>query len=40
MNQNHENMNQQQGRPGSPLQVVRLDPADGKELFRTTRSRS
>ena len=29
------NMNQQQGRPGGELQVVRRDPANGKELFRT-----
>ena len=28
-------MNQQQARPGGELQVVRRDPANGKDLFRT-----
>ena len=28
-------MNLQQGRPGGDLEVVRRDPANGKELFRT-----
>ena len=35
-NQNQNMMNQQQGRPGGELQVVRRDPANGKELFRTS----